>query len=63
VQLRYRYRLDPAPRHVAALARAFGCARMVFNDALRARQQAHAARPGPTLAPRGEAGTPPKSCH
>jgi putative transposase len=43
VQLRYRYRLDPAPRHVAALARAFGCARMVFNDALRARQQAHAA--------------------
>jgi putative transposase len=28
---------------VAALARAFGCARVVFNDALRARQQAHAA--------------------
>ena len=26
-----------------ALARAFGCARVVFNDALRARQQAHAA--------------------
>jgi putative transposase len=25
------------------LARAFGCARIVFNDALRARQQAHAA--------------------
>jgi putative transposase len=48
VQLRYRYRLDPAPRHVA-LARAFGCARVVFNDALRARQQAHAAAlPCPT---------------
>jgi putative transposase len=43
VQLRYQYRLDPAPRHVAALARAFGCARVVFNDALRARQQAHVA--------------------
>jgi putative transposase len=43
VQLRYRYRLDPAPRHIAALARAFGCARVVFNDALRARQQACAA--------------------
>ena len=26
MQLRYRYRLEPAPRHVAALARAFGCA-------------------------------------
>jgi putative transposase len=34
---------------VAALARAFGCARVVFNDALRARQQAHAAGlPWPT---------------
>ena len=43
MQLRYRYRLEPAPRHVAALSRAFGCARVVFNDALRARQQAHAA--------------------
>jgi putative transposase len=43
VQLRYSYRLDPAPRHRAALARAFGCARVVFNDGLRARQQAHAA--------------------
>jgi len=30
-------------RHPAALARAFGCARVVFNDALRARQDAHAA--------------------
>lgn len=49
MQLRYRYRLDPAPRHVAALARAFWCARVVFNDALRARQQAHAAAlPCPT---------------
>jgi putative transposase len=43
MQLRYRYRLDPAPRHAAALAKAFGCARVVFNDALAARQQARAA--------------------
>jgi putative transposase len=43
VQLRYRCRLEPAPRHVAALSRAFGCARVVFNDAACARQQAHAA--------------------
>ena len=27
----------------AALARAFGCARVVFNDGLRARQEAHEA--------------------
>jgi putative transposase len=43
VQLRYNYRLDPRPRHKAALAKAFGCARVVFNDALAARQQAHQA--------------------
>src|SRR5215467_5528944 len=43
MQLRYSYRLDPAPRHRAAFARAFGCARVVFNDALRARQEAHQA--------------------
>ena len=43
VQLRYSYRLDPQPRHRAALAKAFGCARVVFNDALAARQQAHQA--------------------
>ncbi len=43
MQLRYNYRLYPAPGQREALARAFGCARVVFNDALRARQQAHAA--------------------
>jgi IS605 OrfB family transposase len=42
VQLRYNYRLYPAPGQRQALARAFGCARVVFNDALRARQEAHA---------------------
>ena len=43
VQLRYNYRLYPSPGQRQALARAFGCARVVFNDALRARQEAHAA--------------------
>ena len=43
VQLRYNYRLSPTPDQCAALVRAFGCARVVFNDALRARQDAHAA--------------------
>jgi hypothetical protein len=43
VQLRYDYRLYPTPGQRAALARAFGCARVVFNDGLRARQEAHAA--------------------
>src|ERR1039457_1972496 len=43
MQLRYNYRLYPAPGQRQALARAFGCARGVFNDALAARQVAHAA--------------------
>ena len=43
VQLRYNYRLYPAPGQCRSLARAFGCARVVFNDGLRARQDAHAA--------------------
>src|SRR5579859_2288614 len=43
MQLRYNYRLDPQPRHRAALGKAFGCARVVFNDGLAARRQAHEA--------------------
>jgi putative transposase len=35
--------LTPWPRHRAAFGRAFGCARVVFNDGLRARQEAHEA--------------------
>jgi putative transposase len=41
--VRYRYRLDLTPGQRQALARAFGCARVVYNDALRARQDAYAA--------------------
>src|SRR5712691_8260016 len=43
MQLRYNYRLYPTSGQRAALARAFGCARVVFNDGLRARQEARAA--------------------
>ena len=43
MQLRYNYRLDPWPRHRVALGKAFGCARVVFNDALHAREAAHQA--------------------
>ena len=43
MRLRYSYRLYPAPCQRQALARAFGCARVVFNDGLRARQDAYAA--------------------
>src|SRR6266566_1577190 len=43
MQLRYSYRLYPSLGQRAALAMAFGCARVVFNDGLRARQQCHAA--------------------
>jgi len=41
VQVRYRYRLYPAPGQQQALARAFGCARVVYNDCLRLRDACH----------------------
>jgi putative transposase len=43
VQLRYAFRLDPTPGQRIALARAFGCARVVYNDAIAARERARAA--------------------
>jgi putative transposase len=43
VQLQYSYRLAPSRSQRTALARAFGCARVVFNDALAARKAAHEA--------------------
>ncbi|WP_132474513.1 RNA-guided endonuclease TnpB family protein [Rhodococcus sp. SMB37] len=43
MQLRYRYRVYPTPGQQDMLVRSFGCARVVFNDALRARQDAYAA--------------------
>ncbi|WP_218911611.1 RNA-guided endonuclease InsQ/TnpB family protein [Streptosporangium sandarakinum] len=43
VRLRCRYRLYPDAVQREALARAFGCARVVFNDGLRARQAAREA--------------------
>ena len=43
MQLRYSYRLYPTPGQCAALTRAFGCARVAFNDGLHARQEAFAA--------------------
>ncbi|MFG1751231.1 RNA-guided endonuclease InsQ/TnpB family protein [Streptosporangium sandarakinum] len=43
MRLRYRYRLSPDAARRQALARAFGCARVVFNDGLRARQAAREA--------------------
>ncbi|MER5227918.1 RNA-guided endonuclease InsQ/TnpB family protein [Streptomyces flaveus] len=51
MQLRYGFRLYPTPGQRIALARAFGCARVVFNDAVRAREDARAAgRPFPSAA-------------
>src|SRR5215471_17001100 len=43
VQLRYNYRVYPTQGQRIALAKAFGCARVVFNDGLRARQEAREA--------------------
>jgi hypothetical protein len=44
VQMRYRYRMEPTPGQQQMLARVFGCTRVVFNDALRVRDEAY--RPG-----------------
>ncbi|MEJ8639507.1 RNA-guided endonuclease TnpB family protein [Streptomyces sp. MS2.AVA.5] len=43
MQLRYSFRLYPNGPQRSALGRAFGCARVVYNDALRARETARAA--------------------
>ena len=43
MQLRYSFRVYPTPGQQQALAKAFGCARVVFNDGLRARQAAREA--------------------
>ncbi|MEU0172647.1 RNA-guided endonuclease TnpB family protein [Streptomyces massasporeus] len=49
MQLRYAFRLYPDAAQQAALARAFGCARVVFNDAVHAREDARkAGQPFPT---------------
>ncbi|MFJ9840032.1 RNA-guided endonuclease InsQ/TnpB family protein [Kitasatospora sp. NPDC101155] len=42
MQLRYSFRLHPTAGQRRSPARAFGCARVVWNDALRIRQDAHA---------------------
>jgi putative transposase len=41
--VRYRYRIDPTGVQRQALARAFGCARVVYNDALAERRRAYLA--------------------
>ncbi|MGW3028890.1 RNA-guided endonuclease InsQ/TnpB family protein [Streptomyces sp. NPDC001221] len=43
MQLRYGFRLYPSTGQRQSLERAFGCARVVFNDALRVREDARAA--------------------
>ncbi|GAA0988182.1 RNA-guided endonuclease TnpB family protein [Nocardiopsis tropica] len=42
MQLRYSFRVYPDADQRTALAKAFGCARVVYNDALRARETARA---------------------
>ncbi|MEU5318187.1 RNA-guided endonuclease TnpB family protein [Streptomyces sp. NPDC021056] len=49
MQLRYSFRLYPDTGQRTALVKAFGCARVVFNDAVRAREDARkAGQPFPT---------------
>jgi len=40
VLARYRYRIEPSPVQQSMLARTFGCCRVVFNDAVRVREDA-----------------------
>ena len=41
--MRYRYRIEPTAAQQNMLGRVFGCARVVFNDALRVRNEAYRA--------------------
>ncbi|MFK4265741.1 RNA-guided endonuclease InsQ/TnpB family protein [Streptomyces milbemycinicus] len=51
MKLRYNFRVYPSASQCGKLARAFGCARVVWNDALRVRRDAHAkGLPRPTAA-------------
>ncbi|MEU9410305.1 RNA-guided endonuclease TnpB family protein [Streptomyces sp. NPDC048281] len=51
MQLRYSFRVYPDAAQQASLARVFGCARVVFNDAVRAREDARkTGQPFPTAA-------------
>jgi IS605 OrfB family transposase len=43
MRLRFRYRLDPTPAQRQEFARVFGCARVVYNDGLRLREDAYKA--------------------
>ena len=43
MQVRYRYRIYPSAGQQQALARAFGCARVVYNDCLQLRDVCYAA--------------------
>jgi putative transposase len=49
MQARYRYRIEPTRVQRQWLARTFGCARVVFNDAIRCREDARQA--GEKLSP------------
>lgn len=42
MKARYRYRIYPKPHQIKPLAKAFGCARVVWNDALDIYRKAHA---------------------
>ena len=52
MKARFRYRIYPTPGQRQALARTFGCARVVWNDALRIREEARKA--GEPFIPDGE---------
>jgi putative transposase len=49
VQVRYRYRIEPTGAQRELLARTFGCVRVVYNDTIRCRDEAH--RLGESVSP------------
>jgi putative transposase len=53
VKLRYNERIYPTAEQQRTLARFFGCARVVYNDGLRARQAAWKNSEGAASSPQG----------
>lgn len=62
MQLRYRFRVYPEPAQRIALAKAFGCARVVWNDGLRDRKEAHFVAAGRAEMPNA-CGAPVRPAH
>ncbi|WP_373294678.1 helix-turn-helix domain-containing protein [Streptomyces albiflavescens] len=61
MHLRYSFRIEPTPGQRTALARTFGCARVVYNFPLQARpvERGTHPKPQPVTTGRQAGGNPP----